>query len=647
MGGKLDQMARTSIGRAAYDARIRASGTPEQAIADAVYAYDNYLPNFSNLSSLVSGADKLLMYVGPSQAGTRTLFRTIKRDPWGTSGKLGAAGLAMTGFAGYNLSQDQGKAFYDDMREAGKQYILDNNTVIVLPGAKKNNQTGEWTGIIKIPLPPELRPVNRAVHEAMYDGQPGVPTKQLALAAFDFVTGQSRTLSNPAIQVGSSLVGGKDIRTGRDIIDPSMTEEEKRAARIKYLQYSTGVVGQSTVSDGDGLGKFVKSITDRAYGAKGLSTGGRYYKDEGESIKEIGLNENERKAYQSVVAPRSKDLAGNTIKEKTYYDQSAKAETWLKYPKTFDVSKRMDQKRRERGEPGDPLFELDEQQRKVVLNLMSNASPGNKEDKALTKLNPWLKDFYKQRGDYFDAVKSTLTPEKQKEMGIDPKGITIPQATPELQAKMDSSAKMDSKTKRQFYVDNPDVSDFLAQQGAYQRIKRDYMGLPQFDEYPKPDDATQKVMDEYNKLPKGNGPPKRDGTPSSPNRSAWIKSHPNEWAAMSGAFDKIAAWTAAEEGSLAVYEGLNAEGELDGTPLTDNGGGGGGSFGFGGKTYQYDANGNIVEDATRKRSYFSAMEPGKLDLSYPEPKNTKLSVTPFKIKAPARPSNNKRLRLKI
>jgi hypothetical protein len=116
---------------------------------------------------------------------------------------------------------------------------------------------------------------------------------------------------------------------------------------------------------------------------------------------------------------------------------------------------------------------------------------------------------------------------------------------------------------------------------------------------------------------------------------------------MSGAFDKIAAWTAAEEGSLAVYEGLNAEGELDGTPLTDNGGGGGGSFGFGGKTYQYDANGNIVEDATRKRSYFSAMEPGKLDLSYPEPKNTKLSVTPFKIKAPARPSNNKRLRLKI
>jgi hypothetical protein len=41
------------------------------------------------------------------------------------------------------------------------------------------------------------------------------------------------------------------------------------------------------------------------------------------------------------------------------------------------------------------------------------------------------------------------------------------------------------------------------------------------------------------------------------------------------------------------------------------------------------------------------MEPGKLDLSYPEPKNTKLSVTPFKIKAPARPSNNKRLRLKI
>lgn len=581
VGGKMDAMARTASARAVYQKSVRAGRTADEAMADAVWAYNNTLPNFSNLSSLMKGLDAMVMYTGAGQAGTRTFLRAIKEDPARVGGRLAVVGLGLTGVAAYNMSQDKGEEFYKDMRDSNKQYILDNNIIVVTPGARKDPETGEWTGIWKAPIPPELRPVNRAVQDTIDKNTEGIPVKQYGLALFDTVTGQSRQNNNPLVQTAYGTATGRDPRTGQDIFDETLTPEEKRSQQVKYVGRSLGLAGQ--VSTGGGVEAIKNNLLGKIRGAKGLSEGARYFKNEEKAIKEVGLNQNELDAYNSVVAPRGKNLAGRDIREKTYYDGIARAAVWSKYPKTFEVSKRMDEEKRAEGKPGDPLFDLNESQQRLVLGLMRE-SPGNRETDAIIKLNPWIKNYYKKRSDYFDKVKATMKPEDQAKMGIDPRGIRIPTASPSIKAKLELLDGLDKTAKAKFYAENPDVLDFFSKQEDYTRVKRDFMGLPQFDRYPKPSADVQKLLDVYSKLPKDNGPLKRDGTPSSPQRSAWIKAHPKEWEQMTDYFNIKAQYDLAQAGSLAVYEGIgfNEDDYKDISNLARAGdGGGGGGFGFG------------------------------------------------------------------
>ncbi len=152
-----------------------------------------------------------------------------------------------------------------------------------------------------------------------------------------------------------------------------------------------------------------------------------------------------------------------------------------------------------------------------------------------------------------------MTSEQREAMGVDPMGIKIPKATPELQTKLDQvNALTDSAARAQFYADNPEVSDFYQQVNDYQRVKRSFLGLPQFDNYPEPSKEVQSYMDEYNALPKGNGPiGKTTGKPTSPARSAWIKANPDKFAAMNEQWSRQDIYKLQQEGSLAVYEGLD------------------------------------------------------------------------------------------
>ena len=218
---------------------------------------------------------------------------------------------------------------------------------------------------------------------------------------------------------------------------------------------------------------------------------------------------------------------------------------------------------------------------KVVLNLQKNDSPGNYEDISTLKLNPWLTDFNKKRSEYFDKIlqKQTENLNYYKEQlikkpsdinlqqkveslsnyvnRIDPMGIKIPTASKELQAKIDKANKLTGTEKTQYYADNTDITEYFKQQDDYQRIKRGFMALPQFDRYPTPTPEVQNLIKQYNDLPKNNGPLKKDGTPSSPQRSDWIKSHPQEWASMSEQFNKQTIYNLQREAAQAVYEGID------------------------------------------------------------------------------------------
>jgi hypothetical protein len=229
--------------------------------------------------------------------------------------------------------------------------------------------------------------------------------------------------------------------------------------------------------------EFIGGFIDRVYGAKGSTRASRSYINEDNAIKKVGLNQNELNAYYGTISPRTKDLTGNLIKDKTYYDSPSRALSWLRYPKTFEVSKEADKSARSQGSPGDPLFDLTPEQQRVVLNMQANFSPGNYEDKATLKLNPWLDEFNKKRSEYFDKI---LTEDQKTKGKIDPMGLTIPVVTKDIQNKLNQLNELTTPAqKAQFYADNPDVTDFFASQDNYERTKRKFLGLPQFDAYSK------------------------------------------------------------------------------------------------------------------------------------------------------------------
>jgi hypothetical protein len=117
---------------------------------------------------------------------------------------------------------------------------------------------------------------------------------------------------------------------------------------------------------------------------------------------------------------------------------------------------------------------------------------------------------------------------------------------------------------------------------------------------------------------------------------------------MGNAFDKIAAWTAADEGSLAVYEGIGSDGEAGSPTTAPDAGTGGSTFSFGGKHYLYDADGNIIEDVTKQRTYIGGLVPtGTPSFKIPDSERSKAKFIPLKIKVPKSPGNNTRLRLKV
>src|SRR5690606_38058235 len=102
---------------------------------------------------------------------------------------------------------------------------------VVLPGAEKN-ESGEWDGIFKMPLPPEFRALNGSVWRGVMDianGSRHLNPASASMALFDTITGGIRTLDNPYKET-FQILNGRDPRTGEELVKGQMrdlpTEEQ-------------------------------------------------------------------------------------------------------------------------------------------------------------------------------------------------------------------------------------------------------------------------------------------------------------------------------------------------------------------------------------------------------------------------------------
>lgn len=261
-GGKLANMTRTRVARAAYDDALKKGATEKQAIQNAALAYRTVMPDFDTMSNLTRQINAVVPFYAASVAGTRSLGKALKRDLVGTTAKALALGIAPTvGVTAFSLMQPAGQDFYKDMEESGKTKTLDDNMIVVLPGAHKDKSTGEWKGIVKVPLAPEFRAMNqttwRAVRGAM--GGDGPDGSHVAMSLFDSVTGGVRTSQNPLIDT-VKILAGEDPRTGERIIKGSMADlsegEQAYPSTSDAGRFIGGVLGTSPIQGDKVLSQF-------------------------------------------------------------------------------------------------------------------------------------------------------------------------------------------------------------------------------------------------------------------------------------------------------------------------------------------------------------------------------------------------------
>lgn len=299
-GGKLANATRTRVARAAYDDALKRGATEEQAMQNATLAYRTIMPDFDTMSNLTRQINSVVPFYAASVAGTRSFGKALRRDPVGTSAKALALGIAPTvAITAYSLMQPAGQKFYKDMEDSGQKQVLDNNMIVVLPGAHKDESTGTWTGIIKVPLAPEFRAINqttwRSTRAAM--GGDGPKGSQVALSLFDAVTGGVRTSENPLLTT-QKILAGQDPRTGEQIIKGDMANLPKGEQTYattsgagkfvgKLLHTSPiqgdkllsqfGLVGQTAQNGGKPVSAVVNNVANRFSGAYGETAANSFY----------------------------------------------------------------------------------------------------------------------------------------------------------------------------------------------------------------------------------------------------------------------------------------------------------------------------------------------------------------------------------
>jgi hypothetical protein len=496
---KLEGAQRTGVAKAAYDARIRKSGTAEQGIADAVYAYNNVLPNFGRYSSAVRQADALVMYAGASQAGTRALMTGIARDKVGTLAKLGVVGAGLTSITAANFSNDKAQEFYSDMVDSKKGYLLDNNIIIVSPTASKDPKTGEWSGIVKVSIAPELRPINHAIwsqFRANAEGS-GVPVKTYAASMFDFLTGQSRTLSNPAAQLAISLYSNRSSFNGKEIVpgdykdlpkDQQKFSSTSKAAieiaqatgqsplKVDYVIRGLGLGGAAIAgigSDKGVVGTVADTTKGKYVGAFGKSDTAKYFEDQTRIANEIP-NIDDKKQFQAIHAKDSNPGV---------FDSPEKAAIYINRPDVLAADAKLNQANIDRGQPGNPFFAYSPEQQRTILNIkVGKYLPGQTYDKngdslyAVTGADSFYKDYQAKETAWFKSLGLSQDQIAKSQSPALAEGRPDNQA---IQSKLDHYNTLPQGTgaRKAFLAANPDVTNYFSQSADFTNKQRAAVGL--------------------------------------------------------------------------------------------------------------------------------------------------------------------------
>lgn len=235
LGAFFGNRQRAQVARGSYQNAINRGFNKEEALNIAARDFNEVIGNFNRVSKLAQAMEPIILYSGATQSGARSLFSAWRKRPVETSLKITALAGGLGAMAANNLSTPEGREYYRDMYKNKKSYNIDNFITFVQPGAHKDPTTGQWSGIWKLPIAPDFRPLSQTINRGVFndittDGKRGADPKLVAENLFNSLTGGVAQDSNqggasvaeilknnPTLKVGAALGFNKDIETGREI----------------------------------------------------------------------------------------------------------------------------------------------------------------------------------------------------------------------------------------------------------------------------------------------------------------------------------------------------------------------------------------------------------------------------------------------
>lgn len=502
-----------------YDNAIKAGEGETAALQKATLAAWQGTVDFNRFGTWGKTINLLVPYFNSGIQGSRTLARSFATRPVATTAKAMAfVGMPLVGATAWNLSDPERKRVYDNIPEFEKE----NNIVVIPPGSSGQNEDGTYN-VWKLPMPQGyanlVTPARRTM-ESFANKSPA-DFQRIAADMIGAISGPINT--NSATQTMSSLIpqavkplvqqaANKDYFTNKQIVpdyinqatnaagDP-ISEPQKTysytsgTARMignalnqspirveKFLKDTFGKVGQYGLNASDNALATAGVIPKDQIGGVSIpedvarrftktqsivnenrSSGAKYFDDVKQATGR--LNPNEKAAFNTLHPSNTNFLGEDIFDENKRITKYTKAGVYLQFPKVFEADRALDQKQREKGYPGNPLYDLPKDQLTRVL-LKATLPPGSK-DPELSNLykQEWYQDYNTKRSDYYNQLKAKLASEGRTMTASD---NPYPETPPEVQRTMDyySSLPKGTGARSAFIRTNPGAFQAMTNQWA-------------------------------------------------------------------------------------------------------------------------------------------------------------------------------------
>lgn len=534
-GGKLAHSTRMRTARAEYAKSIANKLSEADALENAARAYNNILPNYARTARLMKEIDAIIPYANAGVAGNRSMTSAMRVDPVGWSAKAALFATAAAAVGEYSLGSDETREFYQDMYDSGKVSTLQNNIVFALPGAKKDPETGEWTGIVKLPIPPEFRAPNAILQDAIAENDVDkgnydptlAATTSLATAGITNIgrEGGVNVEYNPAAQAILELSTNKKGGTG----DSFAYGDNQYLPRNEQVNDNTSQLAISGAQAFNKLpfGDISPAALDEQL--KGLGMGGNIIRSVGSGLTKNPTTTEEQlpstdliKSIKGLVSAdgtkgmtdakwhfKHQDQVLNTLPTKTYRDQfsvlnskndspgDAQSKSQLLYESLqsdgvlWEAQKKQNDLDAAKTGISNPIFSLTPAQARAVTLYRGNsrltaakqtyAKDGSSLFQSLGLDEKWYQDFKNKEADFYDAI-SKKTDDNSKSVSTSAKtysGNAPAKPSPVIQSKLDTYYTLPKGTgaRTAFLKENPDVVQYWNQQNALTNEERLAMGL--------------------------------------------------------------------------------------------------------------------------------------------------------------------------